>query len=83
MLEACAELERRKPPGGHRAGALTLKQETGLSLADLGARASVTHRLADVGASIASGSYPTLGMVVAPCSVRTMSEIATGVTSSL
>jgi 4-hydroxy-3-polyprenylbenzoate decarboxylase len=60
-----------------------LKQETGLSLADLGAKASVVHRAADVGAAIASGSFPALGMIVAPCSIRTMSEIATGVTSSL
>jgi flavin prenyltransferase len=45
--------------------------------------ADVVHRIGDVGASIASGSFPTLGMIVAPCSVRTMSEIATGVTSSL
>ena len=46
-------------------------------------RADVTHRLNDVGASIASGSFRTMGMIVAPCSVRTMSEIATGVTSTL
>ncbi|MDR3514127.1 MAG: UbiX family flavin prenyltransferase [Caulobacteraceae bacterium] len=83
LLEACAELGVESHLVASRAAALTLKQETGLTLADLGARASVVHRLADVGASIASGSYPTLGMVVAPCSVRTMSEIATGVTSSL
>ena len=43
----------------------------------------MTYRPADVGAAIASGSFPTRGMIVAPCSVRTMSEIATGVTSSL
>lgn len=83
MLEACAELGVESHLVASRAAALTLKQELGLTLADLGARASVAHRLADVGASIASGSFPTLGMVVAPCSVRTMSEIATGVTSSL
>ena len=47
------------------------------------ARADVSHRLNDVGASIASGSFRTMGMIVAPCSVRTMSEIATGVTSTL
>ena len=41
------------------------------------------YRTGDVGAAIASGSFPTLGMIVAPCSVRTMSEIATGVTASL
>src|SRR5580658_46962 len=45
--------------------------------------AAVSYRPADVGAAIASGSFPTRGMIVAPCSVRTMSEIATGVTSSL
>jgi 4-hydroxy-3-polyprenylbenzoate decarboxylase len=43
----------------------------------------VVHRQGDIGASIASGSFRTLGMIVAPCSVRTMSEIATGVTSTL
>jgi 4-hydroxy-3-polyprenylbenzoate decarboxylase len=43
----------------------------------------VVHKLSDIAAPIASGSYKTLGMVVAPCSVRTMSEIATGVTSTL
>lgn len=66
-----------------KAAALTLASETGLTIADLNARASVVHRLSDVGASIASGSFQTLGMIVAPCSVRTMSEIATGVTSTL
>lgn len=66
-----------------RAAALTLVQETGLAVSDLNARADVVHKLADVGATIASGSFRTLGMIIAPCSVRTMSEIATGVTSSL
>ena len=66
-----------------RAAGLTLASETGLSPEALSAKAAVVHRLADVGASIASGSFKTLGMIVAPCSVRTMSEIATGVTSTL
>jgi len=66
-----------------KAALLTLQAETDLSADALGAKADVAHRLADVGASIASGSYRTLGMIVAPCSVRTMSEIATGVTSTL
>jgi len=83
LLQACAELGVESHLVATRAAALTLKQETGLTLADLAGRASVAYRLADVGAAIASGSYPTLGMVVAPCSIRTMSEIATGVTSSL
>ena len=66
-----------------RAAALTLQQELGLSLADVAARASETHKVADIGAAIASGSFRTLGMIIAPCSVRTLSEIASGVTSSL
>ncbi|MBU1383229.1 MAG: UbiX family flavin prenyltransferase [Alphaproteobacteria bacterium] len=66
-----------------RAALLTLSQETDLSADDLTGRADVTHRLNDVGASIASGSFRTMGMLIAPCSVRTMSEIATGVTSTL
>lgn len=66
-----------------KAALLTLSQETDLSPEDLTAKASVVHKLADVGATIASGSFKTLGMIVAPCSIKTMSEIATGVTSSL
>ena len=66
-----------------RAALLTLSQETDFSADDLTRRASVVHKLTDVGASIASGSFKSLGMIVAPCSVRTMSEIATGVTSTL
>ena len=66
-----------------KSAALTLSQELGLSPADLADKADVTHKFADIGASIASGSFRTLGMIVAPCSVRTLSEIATGVTSSL
>src|SRR6185503_8875483 len=61
----------------------TLANETALSVADVAARADAFHKVSDVGASIASGSFKTLGMLIAPCSVRTMSEIATGVTASL
>ncbi|WP_296814502.1 UbiX family flavin prenyltransferase [Brevundimonas sp.] len=82
-LEALSELGVETHLVASRAAALTLTQETGLTLTDLSARASVTHRAADVGATIASGSFRTMGMLIAPCSVRTMSEIATGVTSSL
>ncbi len=82
-LEALRELGIETHLVATRAAMLTLAQETDLSPDDLSARADVTHRLADVGATIASGSFRTLGMLVAPCSVRTMSEIATGVTSTL
>ena len=66
-----------------RAAAMTLSQETDLSLAELNDKASVVHKIGDVGAAVSSGSFRTLGMIVAPCSVRTMSGIATGVTSTL
>ncbi|HJV42338.1 UbiX family flavin prenyltransferase [Caulobacter sp.] len=82
-LDACRELGVESHLVLSKSAALTLSQETGLSVADVNAKADVVHRAADVGASIASGSFRTLGMIVAPCSVRTMSEIATGVTSSL
>lgn len=82
-LEACRDLSIESHLILSRAAALTIAQETELSVADVQARADVSHKVGDVGASIASGSFPTLGMIVAPCSVRTMSEVATGVTSSL
>jgi 4-hydroxy-3-polyprenylbenzoate decarboxylase len=83
VLDACRDLGVETHLIVSRAAALTLAQETDLTLADLAAKADVVHKVGDVGASIASGSFRTLGMIVAPCSVRTMSEIATGVTSSL
>lgn len=65
------------------AGERTRAFETAFSSADLRSVADVTYSIGDVGAAIASGSYRTMGMIVAPCSIRTMSEIATGVTSNL
>lgn len=82
-LDACRELGVESHLIFSKAAALTLAQETSLSVADVNARADVVHKVGDVGASISSGSFQTLGMIIAPCSVRTMSEIATGVTSSL
>ncbi len=83
VLDACAELGVESHLVASKSAVQTLAQETSLTMADLNAKAAVAHRQADIGASIASGSFPTLGMIVAPCSVRTMSEIATGVTSTL
>jgi 4-hydroxy-3-polyprenylbenzoate decarboxylase len=62
---------------------MTMVYETKFKPKDVRALAAVNHPAADIGASISSGSFPTMGMIVVPCSIRTMSEIATGVTSSL
>ncbi len=82
-LEACRELGVTTHLVVSKAGALTIVEETGLSVAQVNARADVIHKVSDVGACVASGSWRSMGMIIAPCSVRTMSEIATGVTSSL
>ena len=66
-----------------RAAEMTISYETAHKAAAVKKLASCCHPIGDVGASISSGSFHTLGMIVAPCSVRTMSEIATGVTSTL
>lgn len=62
---------------------LTLAQESKMSLSELKSLATHAHAIGDVGATISSGSFVTDGMLIAPCSIRTMSEIATGVTSTL
>ncbi|HET9161550.1 MAG TPA: UbiX family flavin prenyltransferase [Caulobacteraceae bacterium] len=82
-LDALKELEVESHLVVSKAAMTTLADETGMTLAELQAKAAAVHKVADIAAPIASGSYRTLGMIVAPCSVRTMSEIATGVTSSL
>ena len=83
VLDALRELGVESHLVVTRAALLTLSQETDLTPDELTGKADVVHRLNDVGATISSGSFRTLGMIVAPCSVRTMSEIATGVTSTL
>ncbi|MGD0026289.1 MAG: UbiX family flavin prenyltransferase, partial [Xanthobacteraceae bacterium] len=62
---------------------LTIAYESDLKPRDVRALASVNYPVSDIGAAISSGSFPTLGMVIAPCSIRTMSEIASGITGSL
>lgn len=83
-------LERLRAAGGlelhlvvSQPGKRTLVEETGRSLREVEALADVVHDDRDVGASIASGSFRTLGMVIAPCSVKTWSCLAHGVTDSL
>lgn len=66
-----------------KAGEMTRAYETDLSMQQLRNLADVWYPIADVGAAISSGSFKTMGMIIAPCSIRTMSEIAHGITSSL
>jgi flavin prenyltransferase len=66
-----------------KAAEMAIAYELGEKAKGLAALADHAYAISDVGAPIASGSFRTRGMLIAPCSVRTMSEIATGVTSSL
>lgn len=66
-----------------RSGEKTLFLETGKKAADLKALADCFWSVEDISAPLASGSYQTAGMVIAPCSIHTMSSIACGVTSNL
>ena len=66
-----------------RTAEITLAKETDFKPEDVRRIATVCHDPADLAAAVSSGSFRTLGMVVAPCSIRSMSEIASGVTSTL
>ena len=66
-----------------KAAALSLSVETPLSLAEVHALADYSYKPGDIGAAIASGSFRTMGMLVAPCSIKSLGEIATGVTATL
>ena len=66
-----------------RAAEITLAHEARRKLADVHALADRVHSATDIAAPVSSGSFCTMGMIVAPCSVRSMAEIASGVTSGL
>lgn len=81
------EMLRNLPVETHlvmsRSAEITVAYETDWKIADIRALADRSYKQEDIGASISSGSFLTLGMIIAPCSVRSASEIATGVTSTL
>ena len=66
-----------------RAAEVTFAHETSIKIAEVKALADVCHRIDDMAAPISSGSFRTMGMIIAPCSVRSMSEIASGCTTTL
>ena len=83
ILEVLRDLEIETHLIMSRAACITLAAEADFSKQDLEALATTTHSNKDIGAVCSSGSYKTLGMIVAPCSVKTMAEIATGTTDNL
>lgn len=64
-------------------GALTAAQELDIRRSEIEALADVTHNVKDIGAAIASGSFRTAGMVIAPCSMKTLAGIAHGLADNL
>lgn len=83
LLEILKELEIESHLVMSKAAAVTAGLETSMKVSEISSLASVVHKVDDIGASIASGSFKTDGMLIVPCSIKTMSEINCGVTSSL
>jgi 4-hydroxy-3-polyprenylbenzoate decarboxylase len=82
LLEAARELGLESHLVVTKPAEMTIGYETKLSPKQVAAKADYNYAITDIAAPIASGSFRTKGMIVAPCSVRTMSEIATGVTTN-
>jgi 4-hydroxy-3-polyprenylbenzoate decarboxylase len=83
LLEALRETPVESHLVMSRAAAMTIAYETDRTAEQVRKLADVAYPVGDIGAAIASGSYRTAGMVVAPCSIRTLSEVATCATSNL
>jgi 4-hydroxy-3-polyprenylbenzoate decarboxylase len=83
LLEILGALEIPTHLVMSRSAEITVAHETDFKVAEIKALAAHVHSPQDIAASIASGSFRTRGMIIAPCSIRSMSEIASGVTSSL
>jgi 4-hydroxy-3-polyprenylbenzoate decarboxylase len=83
LLEALRSLGVERHLVVSKSGDLTRALETDLSAAALRALADKVYAPGDIAAAISSGSFRTMGMIVAPCSVRTLSDIAYGTTSTL
>jgi 4-hydroxy-3-polyprenylbenzoate decarboxylase len=83
LLEACSALGIESHLVMSKPGEMTIGYETALTPKQVAAKADKFYAINDIAAPIASGTYKTAGMVIAPCSVRTWSEIATGVTTNL
>jgi len=83
LLQVLKEMDIETHLVVSKPGDMTRAYETNISVSELRDMADVVYNINDIGAAISSGSFKTMGMIVAPCSIRTLSEIATGVTSNL
>ena len=83
LLEALRETSVETHLIVSKAAEVTRTYETELSSQDLRNLADISYPIGDIGAPIASGSFRTMGMIIAPCSIKTMSELANGITSNL
>jgi len=83
MLDILRELGVESHLVMSKSAKVALAHETNLKNSDVADKADFVYSIEDIGAAISSGSFLTAGMVVAPCSIRTLSEIASGVTSTL
>ena len=83
LLEMLKNIEVESHLVMSKAAVVTAGTESNRKISDVTALADVVYKVDDIGASIASGSFKTMGMLIVPCSVKTMSEINSGVTSTL
>jgi flavin prenyltransferase len=83
LLEVLRETEIETHLVVSKSAEMTLAYETGRKLAELHEMADHVHAAQDLGAAISSGSFKTMGMIVAPCSIRSLAEIAYGTTTTL
>jgi flavin prenyltransferase len=81
MLQATADIQTHLVIS--EAGLMSLKQEVGMKKQQVEAMADVAYNVRDIGAAIASGSFHTMGMVVAPCSMKTLASVAMGLSDNL
>jgi len=83
LLEMLTELKVERHLVVSKGAELTRNYESSLSAKELQSLASVSYSYQNIGAAIASGSFKTDGMIIAPCSMKTLAEIATGITTNL
>lgn len=83
LLQTCNSLGLETHLVISKSAEMTIAYETDIKIKDLKSQAFASYNQADMGAAISSGSFRTMGMIIAPCSMRSLAEIANGVTASL